>query len=70
MSERSKETDSKSVMWFCCIEGSNPSLSEITVLWLLTGEVSEWSKVHDWKSCKVKSLRGFESPPLRNHNRC
>ena len=30
------------------------------------GEVSEWSKVHDWKSCKVKSLRGFESPPLRN----
>ena len=29
------------------------------------GEVSEWSKVHDWKSCKVKSLRGFESPPLR-----
>lgn len=27
--------------------------------------MSEWSKVHDWKSCKVKSLRGFESPSLR-----
>ena len=32
---------------------------------LLFGEMSEWSKVHDWKSCKVKSLRGFESPSLR-----
>ena len=30
------------------------------------GKVSEWSKVHDWKSCKVMSLRGFESPPFRN----
>ena len=32
---------------------------------LLFGEMSEWSKVHDWKSCKVKSLPGFESPSLR-----
>ncbi len=31
--------------------------------------MSEWSKVHDWKSCKVKSLRGFESPSLRFGNR-
>ena len=30
------------------------------------GKVSEWSKVHDWKSCKVMSLRGFESPPFRS----
>ena len=30
-----------------------------------SGEVSEWSKVHDWKSCMVESHRGFESPPLR-----
>ena len=29
MSERSKETDSKSVMWLVCIEGSNPPLSVI-----------------------------------------
>ncbi len=32
---------------------------------ILAGEVSERSKVHDWKSCVVKSYRGFESPPLR-----
>ena len=34
-----------------------------------SGEVSEWSKVHDWKSCMVKSHRGFESPPLRFSSR-
>ena len=29
------------------------------------GEVSEWSNVHAWKACVVKSNRGFESRPLR-----
>ena len=62
MSEWSKEPDSKSGVVLCITEGSNPSLSVLGK----SGEVSEWSKVHDWKSCKVKSLRGFESPPLRN----
>lgn len=29
------------------------------------GEVSEWSNVHAWKACVVKSNRGFKSRPLR-----
>ena len=32
----------------------------------ISGEVTEWSKVHDWKSCgRIKLSRGFESLPLR-----
>lgn len=27
--------------------------------------MSEWSNEHDWKSCDVNSIRGFESPSLR-----
>lgn len=42
-----------------------PSANLSDIFILLFGEMSEWSKVHDWKSCKVKSLRGFESPSLR-----
>src|SRR5687767_11018252 len=30
------------------------------------GQVSEWLKEHDWKSCGVKSSRGFESLPVRS----
>ncbi len=33
------------------------------------GEVSEWSNVHAWKACVVKSNRGFESRPLRQLKR-
>ena len=62
MSEWSKEPDSKSGVVLCITEGSNPSLSVLGK----SGEVSEWSKVHDWKSCMVESHRGFESPPLRS----
>ena len=65
MSEWSKEPDSKSGVVLCITEGSNPSLSVLGK----SGEVSEWSKVHDWKSCMVKSHRGFESPPLRFSSR-
>ena len=32
----------------------------------IAGEVTEWLKVHDWKSCRgLKPPRGFESLPLR-----
>ena len=43
MSEWSKEPDSKSGVVLCITEGSNPSLSVLGK----SGEVSEWSKVHD-----------------------
>ena len=44
----------------------NLKSKSLFVIFILSfGEMSEWSKVHDWKSCKVKSLRGFESPSLR-----
>ena len=33
--------------------GSNPTLSAI-----LLGEVTEWSKVHDWKSCVQQCTEG------------
>lgn len=33
------------------------------------GEVSEWSNVHAWKACVVKSNRGFKSRPLRQRKR-
>lgn len=32
----------------------------------MLGEVSEWPKEHDWKSCfRRKTERGFKSRPLR-----
>ena len=31
--------------------GSNPTLSAIHLAHGRGGEVTEWSKVHDWKSC-------------------
>ena len=35
----------------------------------ITGEVTEWLKVHDWKSCGgLKPPRGFESLPLRHNS--
>ncbi len=34
-------------------EGSNPSLSAI-----IPGEVTEWPKVHDWKSCVGQPTEG------------
>ena len=34
-----------------------------------SGEMTEWSKVHDWKSCVLKRHRGFESLSLRKKNR-
>ncbi len=30
------------------------------------GKVAEWSKAHDWKSCRVNSPPGFESLPFRH----
>lgn len=42
--------------------GSNPPLSEKFDL-LDFGEMSEWLKVHDWKSCMLKSIGG-SNPPL------
>ena len=47
------------------IDGHLKSITVFDIVILLFGEMSEWSKVHDWKSCKVKSLPGFESPSLR-----
>ena len=41
------------------------SIKVFGIVILIFGEMSEWSKVHDWKSYKVKSLPGFESPSLR-----
>ena len=38
---------SKTIVAIMVTEGSNPSLSAI----LRVGDVTEWSKVHDWKSC-------------------
>ena len=32
---------------------------------LVVGKVAEWSKAHDWKSCRVNSPPGFESLPFR-----
>ena len=68
---REVEGDGLEIRYVACLHRGFESLSLRTNLSQHSfGEVSEWSKVHDWKSCKVKSLRGFESPPLRNHNRC
>ncbi len=39
---------SKTIVAIMVTEGSNPSLSAIV---RFVGEVTEWSKVHDWKSC-------------------
>ena len=42
--------------------GSNPALSAITARWrarrVARGEVTEWSKVHDWKSCVPQGTAG------------
>ena len=36
----------------------------------LAGEMTEWLKVHDWKSCVLrKRYRGFKSRPLRHRKR-
>lgn len=43
----------------------NPSLSGF----IFFGEMSEWSKVHDWKSCVPKRYRGFESLSLRRFSK-
>ena len=46
---------------FAPTEGSNPSLSAIHGG--ASGEMTEWLKVHDWKSC-VGKLTGGSNPPL------
>ena len=63
---REVEGDGLEIRYVACLHRGFESLSLRTNLSQHSfGEVSEWSKVHDWKSCKVKSLRGFESPSLR-----
>ncbi len=43
------------------VVGSNPTGGAI-------GELSEWSKEHDWKSCRLlQRSRGFESLALRHY---
>ena len=37
----------------------------IQLEYLLDGEVAEWSKANDSKSFDGKTVRGFESHPLR-----
>ncbi len=44
------------------VVGSNPTGGAM-------GELSEWPKEHDWKSCRLlKRSRGFESLALRHYN--
>ena len=57
--------------------GSNPTLSAISSAFALeSGDVTEWSKVHDWKSCVPQGTKGSnpfvsaislrkEGPPVR-----
>ena len=52
--------------WRILIDKTSLILQSILSVNKTFGEVSEWSKVHDWKSCMVESHRGFESPPLRS----
>ena len=44
--------------------GSNPTLSAIHLGSGRGGEMTEWSKVHDWKSCVARNATVGSNPTL------
>ena len=44
--------------------GSNPTLSAIHLAQQSGGEMTEWPKVHDWKSCVARNATVGSNPTL------